>query len=128
MMPPPGADAAGKFWLGLTRDVHAVASPLFGLIAVRDRLDRLQSMRAGRLWQRVHLWATSQGLAAQPINQPVEVIDRERVLSKPALQAKILAELIGDPSWQPTFMFRMGYPTREMPPSPRRSVDDVLLS
>ena len=127
LLPPPSAERNHRSWLDATRDVHVPTSALLGLIAVRDLYDRPQALRAGRLWQRLHLLATTQGLAAQPINQPVELVDRERDLGKPARAAAVLAELTGDPAWKPTFAFRMGFPTRAVAPSPRRGVDDVLL-
>jgi hypothetical protein len=127
IMPSMPAKTAGKYWLDQTREVHAVKSPLFAMIAVRDRYDRAQSLRAGRLWQRVHLWATTQGLGAQPINQPVEVVDRERTLNRAPQMAQVLAGITGDPAWQATFSFRMGYPTADAPPSPRRPVEDVIV-
>ena len=127
IMPAMPAKTAGKYWLDQTRDVHAIKSPLFAMIAVRDRYDRAQSLRAGRLWQRIHLWATTQGLGAQPINQPVEVVDRERTLNRAPQMAQVLAGITGDPAWQATFSFRMGYPTVEAPPSPRRPVEDVIV-
>jgi hypothetical protein len=102
-------------------------SPLLGLTAVRDLYDRPQALRAGLAWQRMHLLATTRGFAAQPINQPVELVDRERELGRPARAAGVLADLTGDPGWKPTFTFRMGFPTRPAAPSPRRGVDDVLL-
>ena len=127
IMPSMPAKTAGKYWLDQTREVHAVKSPLFGMIAVRDRYDRAQSLRAGRVWQRIHLWATTQGLGAQPINQPVEVVDRERTLNRAPQMAQVLAGITGDPAWQATFGFRTGYPTAEAPPSPRRPVEDVIV-
>ena len=45
---------------------------------MRDRYDRLSAIAAGRAWQRLHLDATSRGMALQPLNQPIEMIDRER--------------------------------------------------
>jgi hypothetical protein len=126
LMPPPSAQTNHGFWLDATRDVHVQTAQLFGLIAVRDRYDRAQAMRAGRLWQRLHLWAATQGISMQPLNQPVEVIDRERQLGKPATAELTLAQLTGDASWKPTFVFRAGYPTRKAPSSPRRPVHQVL--
>jgi hypothetical protein len=127
IMPPLSEKSTGKYWLDQTRDVHAVRSPLFAMIAVRDRYDRAQSLRTGQVWQRIHLWATAQGLAAQPINQPVEVVDRERTLNRAPQMTQVLAGITGDSSWQATFAFRMGYPTAEAPPSPRRPVEDVIV-
>ena len=71
--------------------------------------------------------ATTQGLGAQPINQPVEVVDRERTLNSAPQMAQVLAGITGDSAWQATFCFRMGYPTAEAPPSPRRPVENVIV-
>ncbi|MEE8303273.1 MAG: hypothetical protein V3S24_12655 [Candidatus Tectomicrobia bacterium] len=127
ILPPPSADTSHKYWLDATRDVHVATSPVFGLIAVRDLYDRAQTMRAGRVWQRMHLWATSQGIAMQPLNQPVEMVDRERELNREPNAAQVLADLIGDPNWKPTFAFRAGYPERTVLASPRRPVEQVVV-
>jgi hypothetical protein len=127
IMPAMPAKTAGKYWLDQTREVHAIKSPLLGMIAVRDRYDRAQSLRAGRVWQRIHLWATTQSLGAQPVNQPVEVVDRQRTLNRAPQMAQALTEITGDPAWQGTFGFRMGYPIANAPPSPRRPVEDVIV-
>lgn len=103
------------------------ATPLFGVIAVRDRYDREQSLSAGRIWQRAHLLATTNGVAGQPLNQVVELVDHQRSLHQEPQAAAELAGLIGDEEWQPTFMFRLGYPVRQVCPSPRHAVKDVLL-
>jgi hypothetical protein len=100
---------------------------LFGLLAVRDRYDRPQTIRAGRVWQRAHLLATARGLAARPANGAVEIIDHERQMNLEPLTAPKLARLTGDASWQPTFMFYMGHPTVPARASARRSMDEVIL-
>jgi hypothetical protein len=127
MLPPVSPQTSHRYWLEATRDVQVPSSPLFGLIAVRDLYDRPQALRAGRAWQRLHLLATARGLAVQPINQPVEMVDRERQTGKPPRAADVLAALTGDPDWAPTFAFRMGFPTRPAARSPRRGVDAVVL-
>jgi nitroreductase len=100
---------------------------LFGLIAVRDRYNRAQTISAGRVWQRAHLLATARGLAARPANGAVEIIDHERRLNLEPKTAAKLAQFTGDPSWQPTFMFYMGYPTVPAVASARRSIQEVLI-
>lgn len=100
---------------------------LFGLIAVRDRYDRPQTIRAGRVWQRAHLLATARGLAARPANGAVEIIDHEKQLGLKPTTTDKLAQITTDASWQPTFMFYMGYATRPAAASARRSVHDVLM-
>ena len=101
--------------------------PMFGVIAVRDRYDQEQSLRAGRIWQRAHLLATARQLAARPANEAVEMVDHERKLGREPQHAKLLAELTGDATWHPTFTFYMGYAIRQAPASPRRAVQDVVF-
>jgi hypothetical protein len=101
---------------------------LFGIIAVHDRYDRPQTIRAGRVWQRAQLLATALGLAARPANGAVEFIDQEQKLKMQPETLARLAKITGDASWQPTFMFYMGYATVAATASARRSVQDVLLS
>jgi len=84
-------------------------------------------MRAGRCWQRTHLLATARGLTARPANQAVELIDQERVHGQEAREAALLVELTGQASWQPTFMFYAGYPTRQAPATARRPVEEVVV-
>ena len=112
------------------RDAYSglmLSAPLIGLIAVRDRYDKADSIRAGRIWQRIHLLATARGLAARPSNEAVEMVDHERFRGKEPRRAGLLTGITGDAGWQPTFVFYMGYPIRTAPPSPRRSIDNVVL-
>lgn len=127
ILPPPSAETGHRYWLDATRDVHVATSPLFGLIAVRDLYDREQTLRAGRAWQRLHLWATRHGIAMHPLNQPVELVDRERDLNREPQAVQVLAELTGDPAWKPTFAFRAGYSEWSALASPRRSVEEVII-
>jgi len=103
-----------------------LTAPVFGLIAVRDRYDQEQSLRAGRIWQRAHLMATARGMAGRPANEAVEMVDHEGSTGQEARHAALLAELIGDTAWQPTFMFYMGYAVRPGLASPRRPVERVV--
>ena len=100
---------------------------MLGLIAVRDRYDRPQSIAAGRCWQRLHLDATLNGVALQPVNQPIERIDREQQTGGSDACARRIADLTG-PGWQATFSFRAGYCDRQGPASPRRRLADVVLA
>ncbi len=79
---PVSAATSHAAWLSQTRDVQVGTAPALGLIAVSDRYDRAQSIAAGRCWQRLHLDATLNGVALQPINQPIERIDRERQIGR----------------------------------------------
>ena len=100
---------------------------LMGVIAVRDRLDRRQSLQAGRAWQRAHLLATARGVAARPCNEAIERIDHERSLGLPAACQSALGQVLGDVMWQPTFLFLMGYPTLPPHRSPRRTAQMVEM-
>jgi nitroreductase len=104
-----------------------LSAPLIGMIAVRDRYDQEQCLRAGRIWQRLHLLATARGLAGRPCNELVEMVDHERALGKPGSRMAMLNEITGDATWQPTFVFYMGYPTLPAHASPRRSVQTVVI-
>jgi hypothetical protein len=114
-------------WLSHTREQLATA-PLAGFIAVRDLYERAGALAAGRAWQRLHLAATSAGVSVQPMNQPMEVVDRDRQLGRGEAWAQRLAALTGQAGWRPTFSFRMGISARRAPPSPRRALKDALIA
>lgn len=124
-LPALPAEQSHAAWLGQTRDSHVPSAALLGVISVRNRYDRPQSLAAGRLWQRIHLEASAASIAMHPLNQPVETIDRERELGKEAKSEARLTAITKDASWQPTFVFRAGYPTRSALASARRSVETV---
>ncbi len=123
---PVSAATSHAAWLSQTRDLQVGTAPVLGLIAVRDRYDRPQSILAGRCWQRLHLDATLNGVALQPVNQPIERIDRERQTGGADDYARRIAELTGG-GWQATFSFRAGYCDRQGPASPRRRLADVVV-
>jgi nitroreductase len=104
-----------------------LTAPLIGFIAARDRYAQEQCLQAGRIWQRAHLFATAHGLAARPCNEAVEMVDHELAQGRPALRATLLNGITGDPTWQPTFIFYMGHPTRSAQASPRRPVEAVIV-
>jgi nitroreductase len=136
---PPVATAIAKSvpqrmlgWLAshTQKDTYSdlmLSAPLIGFIAVRDRYDQQQCLLAGRTWQRAHLFANARGVAARPCNESVEMVDHERALGQPASRLALLNEITGDSSWQPTFVFYMGYPTLTAHASPRRPVPWVKL-
>ena len=124
MLPDVSAKTFKSGWLRSTEEGLAT-SPLYGLIIVRDLDDRVGQLEAGRLWQRLHLEATRLGLAAQPLNQWMERVDRERQLRGTAPSAGAMAAVTGFPEGQATFAFRLGYPVRVALPSPRRPVEAV---
>jgi hypothetical protein len=123
-LPPSSQD---RYWLDATREVQ-IDAPVLGMILVKDRLDMAQSIAAGRAWQRLHLAVTHLGLAAQPLNQPVECIDRNVTLGRPDTYHGALAKLAQVQGFEPTFVFRLGHAERPAPPSPRRPLQDVMKS
>jgi hypothetical protein len=127
ILPDQGGASADKYWLNMTRDIQTVA-PVLGLIMVRDRLDMANTIAAGRAWQRLHLAATTMGIAAQPLNQPVECVDRNAQLGKSDEFASTLKRFARTQDWEATFCFRMGYAEREATPSPRRPLSAVLIN
>jgi hypothetical protein len=127
LLPDQNAKSADQYWLSATRDRQVATAPVFGMILVRDRLDMAAAIAAGQLWQYLHLSATTAGLAAQPMNQPVEMMDRNAMLGRKDMFGPALGNLANLPGWEPTFVFRMGYAEREALPSPRRPLADVIV-
>ncbi|MET0377710.1 MAG: hypothetical protein ABW049_01870, partial [Spongiibacteraceae bacterium] len=126
LAPTPNIKDGDKHWLQATRDVHVASASLFGVISVSDLYDRQLTLNAGRLWQRLHLWATTQHIAAQPLNQIPELIDREAQLGKPPNTQAHFSKITGHPTTRPTFIFRMGYAETAARLSPRRGIDSVI--
>jgi hypothetical protein len=127
MLPEPSDSFADQVFLANTRRVYCGPGVLFGTIVVKEPGSKCVRVRVGRLWQRMHLWATTQGIAMQPLNQIHERIDREATSLTPARFTNELRSLIEDAGWQGIFSFRMGYPTRHAKPSPRRDVTQCLI-
>lgn len=128
MLPDLGASTADSTWLSLTRDTQVATAPVFGILLVKDRLDMPTALSAGQVWQVMHLAATSIKLAAQPMNQPVECVDRNAMLGRADTFGAALTKFAKLPGWEPTFVFRMGIPAEPALPSPRRPLEDVLRS
>jgi hypothetical protein len=126
MLPAMSPDSSDAGWLKATREIHVGTAPAFGILVARNARDAVQRLNGGRLWQRLHLWATTRGIAMQPLNQLSERADRETTTGIDPTFGKKLAALVGDDGWQALMPFRLGYATTEASASPRRSVEDVL--
>ena len=126
LLPDLDAVSADRYWLSMTRETHVSTAPVLGVLLVRDRLDAPSALQAGRAWQRLHLAATAEGLAAQPLNQPVECIDRDAMLGRADSFGSALAKFGDAPGWEPTFVFRLGVAERAAKPSPRRPIEELL--
>jgi hypothetical protein len=127
MLPPLSQESADHAWLQATRERHVATAAAFGLILVTDARDNAMRLHGGRLWQRMHLWATTKGLAMQPLNQMSERADRELQLGIEPRFGTALKELVADAGWQALMPLRIGYPTVEAKPSPRRDLKSVLI-
>ncbi|MEJ0027441.1 MAG: hypothetical protein WDN01_15555 [Rhizomicrobium sp.] len=125
LLPDLSPASQDRYWLANTRDVQ-IHAPVLGAILVKDRLDMAQAIAAGRAWQRIHLALTDAGLVAQPLNQPVECIDRNETLGRVDTYQRALAAMAKAPDWQPTFVFRLGHAEKPAPPSPRRPLNDAM--
>jgi hypothetical protein len=126
ILPEQSAASEGHYWLDATRDQAVPTASVFGLILVPDLGNRRATLLAGAAWQRLHLLATTLGLAVQPLNQLPEMIDRQRQLRAPARFARAADALLDDPMWRPTFAFRIGHPMAPAGASPRRPVSLVI--
>ena len=123
---PPSSRTAGKtFWVKQTLAVHTRTAAAYGIITAIDAGGRLAQLAAGRLLQRIHLTATARGLALQPINQITERGDREQATDAAATFGPRSAGLL-PPGSQPVIAFRVGHPTQDARPSPRRDLTDVI--
>ena len=66
ILPPVSQGRADQAWLQATRERHVATAAAFGLLAMPDARDNAMRILGGRMWQRMHLWATTQGLAMLP--------------------------------------------------------------
>ncbi len=63
----------------------------------------------------------------QPMNRIHERADRKAQLGIEPRFGDAMKELLRDPSWRGIFTFRVGHPTEQAPPSPRRAARDVVM-
>lgn len=132
ILPPMSSEQTNNIWLEKTRDSHLATAPVTAMLIIPDRYSAVDNLRAGRVWQRLHLIATQAGLSMHPMNQPVEWVDRLRMtnqLSSPD-GAEFMSgfnQLTQSYSGESTFAFRLGWATRQGVKSPRRAVNSVLI-
>jgi hypothetical protein len=126
ILPDQSPASEGRYWLASTRETALPTASIFGLIVAADPHDRRTALLAGMAWQRLHLTAIARRIAAQPLNQLPEMIDRDRQLGRPAKYARAADALLPDPAWRPTFAFRLGHTLRPAPASPRRPASLVI--
>ena len=126
LMPDQDAATADKYWLASTQEVQVPTAACFGVILAGNRLTAREAMFTGMAWQQLHLTATALGLAAQPMNQPIEMMDRDLLLGRKNDYAREIRRIAGVTEGDPAFIFRLGYAERPALPSPRRRLEDVI--
>lgn len=124
LLPASSRTEGDKFWVEQTRTVHTATAAAYGVITATTPDDRATQLDAGRLLQRIHLAATSRGVALQHMNQITERIDRESTTGVPATFAPRFAQLLPEGEL-PLLTFRVGYPVRDGRRTPRRSARSV---
>jgi hypothetical protein len=125
LLPPSSRHAGDEFWLGQTRTVHTKTAAAYGVVLVNDSGLDLSRLNGGRLLERLHLTAVSDGVAFQHMNQITERIDRDASIGAAPILKERFNRLIGDPLLQPLVSFRIGNPVRVGRMSPRRPVEWV---
>lgn len=126
MLPSVSRRRFDQGWLQNTRDIQVATAPAFGLLVAANTRDNKLRVQGGRLWQRMHLWGTVNGMAMQPISQVTERVDREAVLSLEPRFSKSLSEIVGS-AREVLLVFRLGYPRQPALKSPRRPLKDVVV-
>jgi len=127
VLPPTTQQQNDASWLANTRDVHVATAAAYGLLSVTDPGSTDARIQIGRAFQRLHLWATTQGLALHPLNQVTERLNRDRSLGTTSVFEAPLSGLT-PPGRTTVFAFRIGMPTTTARPSPRRPLTDVIAS
>jgi hypothetical protein len=128
VLPSVSREQSEQIWLKSTREVQAATAMAYGMLLARDALDNSNRVQGGRLWQRMHLWAETKGIAMQPLNQLPERADREHRLGIEPRFGNALKALAVGSGWQVLMPFRLGYPTVTALASPRRSVEEVVVA
>lgn len=125
LLPPLDRATMQQGWIDATRDRHIPTASALGLITVDDRDDAGQRIAAGRLFQRVHLLATTKGVALQPLNQVLERVDREQAAGLDPVFTTALKDLAPSAAGA-VLAFRIGYSTASPALSPRRPAEEVI--
>jgi nitroreductase len=112
-------------WLRATCDTQVPTAAAFAILVTPDPLDPAMRVQTGRIFQRIHLWATTRGLAIQPLNQVSERIDREHSAGLSPEFTQAMADMLPT-GWHPVMAFRIGYPTTDALSSPRRPAEKVV--
>lgn len=94
-----------------------MSSPVLGIICSKTN-DRTSQVKVGRVFERLYLTASMLGLGIQPMSQ---------ILHIPEIKASVQA-LLPDKGFIPQQPFRLGYAKPEQAHTPRRTLQEVLVS
>ena len=115
----PTRAAMDEYWLDGTRERETTGSA-YAILSTSAENTRAQQLEVGRAFQRIALWAATEGLAVQPLNQMAERQDREDTEGlSPQFGARLDA-FTGQDHRRAQMLFRIGYPWDDARPSPRR--------
>jgi len=131
MLPDQDQITADKYWLDATDKVQVATAPAYGVFFMPDRLTTDSAIATGANWQMLHIAAAMAGLAMQPMNAPIEIMDRDFVQGRRNSYAKEIGEIAaaqgtGEDGDDIAFLFRLGYAEQDAKPSPRRRLQDVI--
>ncbi len=126
MMPPLSAQSTHEFWLRSTRAALATTPRCAASSSCPRSTISAPASPPGAPGSASTSRRPRAALALQPVNQPIEIVDREAVLGQEAAMARRIAALADAGGWRPTFAFRAGFPEHSVPPSPRRPVSAVM--
>ncbi|HSD58275.1 MAG TPA: hypothetical protein VLB04_08850 [Methanotrichaceae archaeon] len=100
------------------KDAELVNStPVIGFISSSEN-DRTSQVKVGQIFERVWLAAEAEGIRLHPISQALEVPETKSEL----------AEMVPEKGLYPQQTFRLGYAEPEEEHTPRRPMDDVIIS
>jgi hypothetical protein len=126
LLPGSSREAGDRFWVEQTRSTHTKTAAAYGIVTVPDATDNAQRLAGGRLLERIHLWATANGIALHHMNQITERADRE---VQQGLEPRFGRAMQGSvpPGSAPLVAFRVGYARTQdgRRKSPRRPVSEV---
>ncbi len=120
----PSEASSNSYWLDGTSGPQATASA-FCILSSPASNTRADQLLVGRTYQRLALWAVTQGMAMQPLNQLAELQDREQTQGlTPRFTA--VNEGFVTSSRRAQMLFRIGYPWEAALKSPRRPIEWVV--
>eukprot|EP01084_Bolivina_argentea_P170676 295760_1 len=134
VFPPISREEEDSYWLAAEKEKKGACS-VYGIIAAKNHSNNLERVYLGRYWQKLHLYATANGISMQPLNQMIEARDievydncvgNECVFVNKLIQ---LMDLMNTSNInQPLFGFRAGYGTTDnIFKSSRRPPNDVTM-